>query len=133
MSGLYERVDGGIGFSVAEPCWTLLIRRSLNEAVIGDLPTEYLDAIRLVTSSLADIWLSPSFSVEIKTSIPQHAGLGSKTSLILGVAAGISALLDRPFSSIEAAYLFGRAEPLVSASMHSLTVDSCGMVADHLL
>ena len=83
-SGLFGRVDGGIGFAVEEPRWEIEVGHA--EALAGArLPREVATAIHIATSGAQCLWNIPPFAVRVRHSIDAHAGLGSKTAILLAI------------------------------------------------
>ena len=106
-SGLFGRVDGGIGFAVDEPRWEIELGRP---EALGDsrLPREIATAIHVATSKARCLWNIPPFEVRVKNSIDAHAGLGSKTAILLAIGHAASILSGRRLSASSIARIFGR-------------------------
>jgi beta-ribofuranosylaminobenzene 5'-phosphate synthase len=99
-SAYMGRIDGGMGFSLEEPSWAIRIVRGAGSITGLPVAEEFSDSItHLLQRWAADN--SSHFDVDITRSVPAHAGLGSKTSLLMAVAKGISVLDGLDLSSRE--------------------------------
>lgn len=94
MSGLYERVDGGFGFSLAEPFWDLEMELSEYFKYEGiKIEPEYINAIHKILSKFSNYLNNRSISIKCNSKIESHIGLGSKTAFSLSIGKLISKLL----------------------------------------
>jgi beta-ribofuranosylaminobenzene 5'-phosphate synthase len=107
-SGLFGRIDGGIGFSIANPYWTIDVstKELPNQSI--SLCLEHERAINYVLDRFKLLYKVDNISISISDSIPIHAGLGSKTSLMLGVGYAIAKLFSLPIAPFELAKIVGR-------------------------
>ncbi|HYV48421.1 MAG TPA: beta-ribofuranosylaminobenzene 5'-phosphate synthase family protein, partial [Myxococcaceae bacterium] len=107
LSGLLNRVDGGIGLMIDEPAWE--IEAGLDQAGIHGVPLEddHLAGIQQVLAKLPS-GISRQLGIRIVSSIPAHAGLGSKTSLLLAVGRAASLLSGQADSPLNIARLLSR-------------------------
>ena len=89
------RQYGGTGVMIAEPALELVIRSASRFTVEGPLANEVqASAERCVAAWGADEM--PACRVEVLSSPPRHAGLGSGTQLACAVATGLAAWCGRP-------------------------------------
>jgi beta-RFAP synthase len=89
---------GGLGMMIAEPS----LRLSLEPAERFTIEEAYAQRVGRVVQSLVQAgWFTepPACHIQIQQAPPTHVGLGSGTQLALAVAAGLSALGDRPARS----------------------------------
>lgn len=101
MHGGLGRVDGGIGLALEEPKFEISFERA--DKVIG-LKGETKQLAEDVCSKLG----CKGVSVDVKESIPEHVGFGSKTQLSLSLASGICKVYDIYKPMRDLAALVGR-------------------------
>jgi len=106
-SGLFGRVDGGIGFSVEDPRWEIEVGCGLSLEGTR-LPAELLTAVHNAVSKLQSIWNIPPLGLRVKNAIGPHTGLGSKTALLLAVGRAASILSGRRMPAVSLAQMLGR-------------------------
>jgi beta-ribofuranosylaminobenzene 5'-phosphate synthase len=106
-SGYLARVDSSIGFHVPDPHWEIVIARDPRLSGYEHLDVELVTAIRKTIAIFYDKHGVRS-GISVKGGIPLHAGLGAKTSLLLGVGRGISQLHGLNLSTVQVATLVGR-------------------------
>jgi beta-ribofuranosylaminobenzene 5'-phosphate synthase len=107
-SGDWGRIDGGIGLVVKDPTWEIEIApRKSGEDQFG-LQGELKLALGATLSRFREHFSFPTIRVSVQKSIPLHAGLGSKTSLLMGISRGICELLGLNWSAEEIAAFTGR-------------------------
>jgi beta-RFAP synthase len=89
LHGGLGRKFGGIGLSLSAP--TQVITASLSETlkISGESSSR---ALNIAQQFIARLNLKASVNLNIKQSIPEHAGLGSGTQLALAIASAISRL-----------------------------------------
>jgi beta-ribofuranosylaminobenzene 5'-phosphate synthase len=110
MGHASARAFGGIGLSIDRPQTVLEFEKSSSIELHGldVLDDEGQDDINKVIDRLRSSLGDFGFRVFLKSVPPQHVGFGSKTSLLLGLVAGINALAERNWSSPEMQRLSGR-------------------------
>jgi beta-RFAP synthase len=99
--GNLGRQYGGTGVMIKEPAVRLAIRPAACFSVAGAMSTE----VRSCVDRCAAAWkweALPACCVEVVSTPPRHAGLGSGTQLACAVAAGLTAWCGRPVPSAEA-------------------------------
>ncbi len=82
MNGGLGRVDGGIGIALEEPSFEISFEKS---GSVSGVEGEAKEAAEKVCRQIG----IPGARIEVKKSVPEHVGFGSKTQLSLGIAAGI--------------------------------------------
>lgn len=107
-SGLFGRIDGGIGFTIDAPYWELDINESDTPVVDQHLPAELREAIVQVRDTLSPLFLTANLTVTPRQTIPAHVGFGSKTALVLAVGKAFCHLRGYNLSPIQLATIFGR-------------------------
>jgi beta-ribofuranosylaminobenzene 5'-phosphate synthase len=106
-SGLYGRVDGGLGFSVDSPRWELEVG-AFDLLDQDEVPQEIADAVSGAVIKLRRLWGLPPFAVRVRNGIAPHAGLGSKTALLLAIGRAASMLASTKIATVALARLLGR-------------------------
>ncbi len=106
-SASFGRVDGGIGLAVSSPAWVIEATRGESEIKGVRLPLEHQNAIGWALQRLYPI-IGSDVQVVVHQAVPPHAGLGAKTSLLLGLGRAVTALADCELSAFELASLLGR-------------------------
>lgn len=91
QAGLWDRVGGGAGLAIASPRWKLRLRIAEGPRLIEGLAPE-LEAAAQPILSAGSKALEQEFHLTIESLVPCHVGLGSKTSLLMGLARGMQAL-----------------------------------------
>ncbi len=89
------RQFGGTGVMIAEPALELVIRSASRFSVSGPLANE----VQACAERCVGAWGAddlPACRLEVLTSPPRHAGLGSGTQLACAVATGLAAWCGRP-------------------------------------
>jgi beta-ribofuranosylaminobenzene 5'-phosphate synthase len=108
-TGIYSRIDGGIGFAVRDPCWKVTLDFSPSaQNTAGKLPIELQVALNSVIDLAKSRLDIPYMGCSVEQSIPLHAGLGSKTSLLMAVGWGISAAQGLNWTAEQIAQFVGR-------------------------
>ena len=94
-SGLYGRVDGGVGLALEEPCWEIEISEGQEDSFTG-ISLEHIQSITNARDLLcARFKVERNIAVKVNRGVDLHIGLGSKTSLLLALGAGILAMEDK--------------------------------------
>lgn len=110
-SGLFGRIDGGIGFSINDPKWVIDVYRSQGKA-FKEFENPSTETEVLIDQALAKLGqrFTTALSVKLKArfSLESHIGLGSKTSLLLAVGKIVCELEGVRFDPVEMASLLGR-------------------------
>lgn len=107
LHGGLGRLYGGIGLSLSAPVQTL--RLSLSESWQAP-PTAHPRALAIAQSLVAKLNLHCAVKLDLESSLPEHAGLGSGTQLALAIGAAISHLFQLNLSTKELASLTGRGQ-----------------------
>jgi len=108
LNGSLGRVDGGIGLSLASPCFQIIATPSTNVQIVGSKSKPFLSRAEEIIKILKSKYNFNGIRIEIAKSIPAHTGLGSGTQLSLGIASAICALYDINLNIEEIALLVGR-------------------------
>jgi beta-RFAP synthase len=93
LEGGLGRRFGSIGLSVDQPVTQLVARRSVTTQICGP---EHERVARYLTLMCAHLDLPEQYEIEIRETIPPHAGLGSGTQLALAAATAVRRLDGRP-------------------------------------
>lgn len=91
-SGMYGRVDGGIGFALTNPRWELLVGFKAEASLDATADEQVIDALNAVRAGFADILMGREIFVRAQGRITPHIGLGSKTALLMGLGRAVCAL-----------------------------------------
>jgi beta-ribofuranosylaminobenzene 5'-phosphate synthase len=108
-SGEFDRVDGGVGFALSNPFWEIEV--AINS---GDTNLELVeDEHRCTVASVIDRFRAKfafdgSITVNVRKSIPLHVGLGSKTSLTMGLGWAITRLFGVNWDARQIGTFLGR-------------------------
>ncbi len=131
--GFSGRVDGGVGFSLAEPDFEIWAEPSEGgfelECLIEDDEdrAEAEQAIALALDKMGTRLGLPKIALQVRSPVSSHAGLGSKTALLLGVAKAYTALHGYNLPGGELARLVGRGG---TSGIGSNGFDRGGLVVD---
>jgi beta-ribofuranosylaminobenzene 5'-phosphate synthase len=103
------RSFGGVGFSITHPCTTLDLKRHEKVELDGlhRLDEEARNELTAIANRLR-ARVSGGFRMKLDSSPPQHVGFGTKTSLSLGLIAGVNALYALHWPKEEMQRLSGR-------------------------
>jgi len=105
LHGGLGRKFGSIGLSLTEPSLELSAVRSGNLCVSGFVSNR---AEEIARGLMAKLDLAGAVSLDIKQTIPEHAGMGSGTQLALTIGTAISQLYHLNLSTVQIAELTGR-------------------------
>ena len=108
LNGSLGRVDGGVGLSLARPCFQIIATPSMNVQIVASKSASFLSRAEEIIKILKSKYNFNGIRIEIVQSIPAHTGLGSGTQLSLGIASAICALYDIHLNIEETALLVGR-------------------------
>lgn len=108
LSGLFGRVDGGVGIAVSRPRWELEVGFGAAEITGVPITREQTNALATALDTLACPLQDREVRIHIRQAIPCHVGLGSKTSLLLAAAAAVARLTNSNFSTVMCAERLGR-------------------------
>jgi beta-ribofuranosylaminobenzene 5'-phosphate synthase len=110
MGHASARAFGGIGFSIDQPSTVLEFGQCDRIELQGleRLDEEAIHDVHQLAGRLKSALGGVGFRVIIQSTPPQHVGFGSKTSLLLGLIAGLNALTARNWSQEEMQRLSGR-------------------------
>ena len=108
-SGIFRRIDGGIGFAVSNPFWNLEVCLSEKIGITGKpVCAEHKQAIAFVIDILSYYFRGKKASIKIINSIPPHIGLGSKTSLMMSVGIALFYLNNEKINNLKLAAILRR-------------------------
>jgi beta-ribofuranosylaminobenzene 5'-phosphate synthase len=106
LNGAHGRIDGGIGVALNYP--NVLIEAEKADKIIVE--GEKKELTESIAKNVIDkIAPGSGIKIKVKSTIPEHIGLGSKTQLSLAVATAISRINGASFSVRELARIVGRA------------------------
>lgn len=127
------RIDGGAGITLAEPRFNVSVRRSRAgfdvDCRIAD-PEDRAEAEGAIDAALKNVSQQiglPGAQITVESPISSHAGLGSKTSLLLSVARGYTLLFGHDVPTRDLARLVGRGG---TSSIGVESFNSGGLVVD---
>jgi len=107
LNGDLGRLFGGLGVGIDRPNVILEAQWSERLAVTG----EKTDVVKTLAKRFLDAYdIKANASINVKKSIPEHAGLGSGTQLALAVATALAKLFDVNASIRELAKAMGRGQ-----------------------
>ncbi len=106
LNGSLGRIDGGIGVTLDYP--NVVIEAEASDSIVVE--GEKVELVESITRKVIDK-ISPGNGVKIKirSTIPEHVGLGSKTQISLAIATAINRIYLRNFSVRELVKIVGRA------------------------
>lgn len=103
------RAYGGLGFAVDTPRVQLKLVAGKAAEITGvELDASARNAVRQTAAYLASLAGGKAFSVSVQALPGPHSGLGSKTSLLLGLIAGASELFNLKLSQADIQKISGR-------------------------
>jgi len=119
LNGIYDRIDGGVGITIENPCLSIEAEPSSDKEVevvfsnssrqIPDLVDDYTLKIENSTLNVMDVLnIDHGFKFTVDSAYPPHSGLGSGTQLSLAVAKLISTMNNQDLKAIELAKIVGR-------------------------
>lgn len=107
-TGLYGRIDGGLGAALCRPRWEYVLRNTRRFEIQGDIDSELVrPAMRVIETCARQFDIGP-VGVTIRSGVPIHVGLGSKTSLLMSLAKAMYFASGQTASERELARLVGR-------------------------
>jgi beta-ribofuranosylaminobenzene 5'-phosphate synthase len=107
LNGDLGRLFGGLGVGINHPNVILEAQRSERLAVTG----EKTEKVKTLAKRFLETYnIKANANIDVKQSIPEHAGLGSGTQLALAVATALSKLFDVKASFQELAKTMGRGQ-----------------------
>lgn len=112
--GFSGRVDGGVGFTLSEPDFEIWASHSTGGPALDCLiedDEDRAEAETAITVALEKVGTRlglPPIALQVRSPVSSHAGLGSKTALLLGVAKAYTALHGYDLPGGELARLVGR-------------------------
>jgi beta-ribofuranosylaminobenzene 5'-phosphate synthase len=124
LNGDLGRLFGGLGVGIDRPNVILEAHRSERLAVTGE-KSELVKA--LAKRFLETYNIKANVSINVKQTIPEHAGLGSGTQLALAVATALAKLFDVNASIQELAKTMGRGQ---RTSVGTTIFEQGGFVVD---
>lgn len=128
-----DRVDGGVGFALSSPRFEITATQATARNVITcdiDDPedrAEAENAIEVALGALRQKLRLPEVDIFVKSPVSSHAGLGSKTALLLGIAKAYTTLYGYEFPGRELARFVGRGG---TSGIGSNCFDQGGFVVD---
>lgn len=108
------RIDGGAGFSLNEPRFVASVEPSSGgfgiDIIGGDGQDRSEGEVEILAllKRMSQIHGFPAVNVRISAPLGSHAGLGSKTAILLSVCQAYLALFKKQLSALEMAKLVGR-------------------------
>lgn len=105
MHGGLGRYFGSLGLSLSDIHTDLNMSRAADISATGPCADRARDCAE---SMLTHLGIDSGVSIEIKQTIPQHAGLGSGTQMSLAVGTGIARLYDLELTTSEIAAILDR-------------------------
>src|ERR1043166_7966777 len=110
MGNASARAFGGVGFSIDQPSTVLQFDKCDCVQIQGleNLDREGISDVHELFDRLKPALGEIGVRVIIRSVPPQHVGFGSKTSLLLGLTAGVNALTAYNWSQQEMQRLSGR-------------------------
>lgn len=106
LNGSLGRIDGGIGVTLDYP--NVLIEAEPSKSILVEGEKKDL-AESIIRKAINKISPGNGVKIKIKSTIPDHVGLGSKTQLSLALATAINRIYARNFSVRELVKIVGRA------------------------
>ncbi len=106
LNGSLGRIDGGIGVTLDYP--NVLIEAEPSKSILVEGEKKDL-AESIIRKAINKISPGNGVKIKIKSTIPDHVGLGSKTQLSLAIATAINRIYARNFSVRELVKIVGRA------------------------
>ena len=129
LNGSLGRIDGGFGLTLASPNWLIEFSDECEAGFhfegLEEARAMINDVIKRITTELNVDF--PKLSIKIIESIPPHVGLGSKTQLLLSIAAGLCHLINREFKVYELAKIVQRGG---TSGIGYLAFDLGGFIVD---
>jgi len=107
-TGMLGRVDGGIGVSLVDPHWELEVTRGEHFLRGVTLCSEHAAAVQSALDVLSFLIPPAQVGITVNSTVPCHAGLGSKTSLLLAIGKAVSTLANTPISETDLCRLLRR-------------------------
>ncbi|OOG43465.1 beta-ribofuranosylaminobenzene 5'-phosphate synthase family protein [Rhodanobacter sp. C05] len=105
MSGGLSRINGSVGFAVDHPRLHLRIAAAPELTIVGTEPDEYSYIRRELEYAASKLGLPDmNLRLEVLSSIPRHAGLGSGTQWQLALLALLGRFCDKQVSVEETAF-----------------------------
>jgi beta-RFAP synthase len=105
LNGSLGRRFGSLGVALDDPALDISIARGPRLSVSGPDHERLAAAVRGAAAYLAT---SDHVTLEVRRSVPSHAGFGSGTQLSLSIAAGLARLFGREFRAMDAASALDR-------------------------
>ena len=91
---------GSLGLAIDSPCTKIIVEKSEKTLINGKTSQNVAD----ITENIVNVFnLKQPFSLTIKQTIPNHAGLGSGTQLALAIGTGLNELFDLQLSTLQIA------------------------------
>lgn len=105
-----SRAYGGVGFAFDGPrnAWELRKAASTSFAGVERVDAAARDDFARLAASIVKLHPGVGFEARLISAAPQHAGFGTKTSLLLGLATGVYRLFDLSISPDALRRLCGR-------------------------
>jgi len=105
MNGQLGRIDGSLGLALNYP--NVVIKASKSEEIIVQ-GEECASVDKLASVFLRQFKIPTGAQIEVKSTIPKHVGLGSKTQLSLAVASALSRIYGIKKTTRELAIIMKR-------------------------
>jgi beta-ribofuranosylaminobenzene 5'-phosphate synthase len=91
LTGSTARKFGSLGLSIDAPCTQIVLTKSDKTLIDANCRENDVKIVKNITKLLK---VEENFSLKILQSIPQHAGLGSGTQMVLAIGAGLNQLFN---------------------------------------
>ena len=137
LNGSYGRMDGGIGFSIAEPQFILESEKVsghgisiefndkiTDEEAIEECNSKIIDAANLIKEHYN---IEDGFKFKVHTAFPPHSGFGSGTQIALATAKLITETAGIKATSVELSTIVGRGG---TSGIGTYCFDNGGFIAD---
>lgn len=105
MNGSQGRLFGSLGLSLSAPTTELTIYKNEKMLIAGK---NCVYVAKIVENIKNKLKINENFLVEIRKTIPEHAGLGSGTQMALAISSGINALCNLKLINAQLATLTSR-------------------------
>jgi beta-ribofuranosylaminobenzene 5'-phosphate synthase len=129
LNGSLGRIDGGFGLTLASPNWLIEFSDECEAGFHFEGPEEVRvmvgDVIKRIGNQFAVDF--PKLSIKIIEAIPAHVGLGSKSQLLLSIAAGLCHLINREIKVFDLAKIVQRGG---TSGIGYLAFDLGGFIVD---
>jgi beta-ribofuranosylaminobenzene 5'-phosphate synthase len=103
------RAYGGIGFALDQPRVRIRVQAGAGEPLLPPTADERtVSAVQTLMTRLLTIEACRAFRIEVEALPPQHSGTGTKTALLLAIAAGVNELFELNLTREQVQRISGR-------------------------